>query len=157
MNAELFLRQATLSDVGAITNLVNLAFRVERFFIEGDRISASEVRNRLATGIFMLAERDNDLVGSVYVELRGEQAYVGLLAVDPAQQRTGIGRRLMATAEDYARANGCRSIDLRIVNLRDELPAFYRQLGYVETGVAPFPTGVTTKMECHFVTMAKTL
>jgi N-acetylglutamate synthase-like GNAT family acetyltransferase len=157
MRAELSLRHATLSDVDAIANLVNRAFRVERFFVEGDRISASEVRDRLATGRFILAERDNDLIGSVYVELRGEQSYVGLLAVDPSQQRNGIGRRLMAAAEDCARANQCRSMDLRIVNLRDELPAFYRRLGYVETGVAPFPSAVTTKMACHFVTMAKTL
>jgi hypothetical protein len=51
----------------------------------------------------------------------------------------------------------CGAIELQIVNVREELPAFHRQLGYVETGIAPFPSAVSTKMECHFVTMAKAL
>jgi GNAT superfamily N-acetyltransferase len=151
------VRIARLSDRDAITNLVNQAFRVERFFVEGDRISASEVRSRFATGRFILAERGDLLIGSVYAELRGERSYAGLLAVDPSQQRAGVGSRLMAAAEEYARANGCRAMDLQIVNVRDELLALYRKLGYVETGVAPFPSAVRTKMACHFITMAKTL
>jgi GNAT superfamily N-acetyltransferase len=157
MSPDLSVRTAGPGDRGAITDLVNRAFRVERFFVEGDRISASEVRDRFAAGRFLLAERGDVLIGSVYVELRGERSYAGLLAVDPTQQRTGVGSRLMVAAEDYARANGCRAMDLQIVNLRDELPAFYRRLGYVETGVAPFPSTVATKVPYHFITMAKTL
>ncbi len=157
MNSDVSLRDATPSDADAITNLVNLAFRVERFFVEGDRITAAEVRDRFASGRFLLAEKGDVLVGSVYVELRGERSYVGLLAVEPTQQRTGVGGRLMAAAEDYARANGCRNVDLQTVNVREELPAFYRRLGYVATGVAPFPSTVTTKLACHFVTMTKRL
>jgi GNAT superfamily N-acetyltransferase len=157
MISELSIRIAGPGDVDAVTDLVNRAFRVERFFVEGDRIGAGEVRDRLATGQFLLAERGGLLIGVVYVELRGERSYAGLLAVDPSQQRTGVGSRLMAAAEDYARAHGCRAMDLKVVNVRDELPAFYRRLGYVEIGVAPFPSGVVTKMGCHFVTMAKGL
>ena len=157
MSSNLSLRNAGAADVDAVTNLINAAFRVERFFIDGDRITASAVRDRLASGVFIVAETDDRLIASVYVELRGNTAYLGLLAVDPSQQRTGVGSRLMAAAEDYARGKGCRAVDLQIVNVREELSAFYRRFGYVETGVAPFPSAVTTKMECHFITMAKTL
>jgi hypothetical protein len=48
-------------------------------------------------------------------------------------------------------------MDLQIVNLREELPAFYRKLGYEETGTAPFPTDVVTKLPCQFVKMSKVL
>jgi GNAT superfamily N-acetyltransferase len=157
MGSNLVLRHATPSDADVITNLINLAFRIERFFVDGNRISPSEVRGRLVTGAFILAELGEVLIGSVSVELREERAYVGLLAVDPTTQRTGVGRRLMSAAENYARANGCRAVDLQIVNVREELLGFYRRLGYVETGTTPFPEGVTTKMDCHFITMAKTL
>ena len=93
----------------------------------------------------------------MYVELQGERAYFGLLAVDPARQHRGLGRRLIDEAENHARADGCHAMDLRIVNLREELPPFYRRLGYVETGTAPFPEGIKSKLPCHFVVMCKPL
>jgi hypothetical protein len=63
----------------------------------------------------------------------------------------------MAAAENRCRENGCRYVDLNIVNLREELPGFYRSLGYSETGTAPFPSDVTTKQPCHFIQMSKPL
>jgi predicted N-acetyltransferase YhbS len=157
MNFGMRYRVSTLADAEAIASLINLAFRVERFFIDSDRITTAEVRERFATGCFLLAETGESLVGSVYVELRGERAYIGLLAVDPSKQRTGAGSRLMSEAEEYARQSGCRFADIAVVNLRVELPPLYRRLGYVETGTGPFPADVVTKLECHFITMTKTL
>ena len=68
-----------------------------------------------------------------------------------------IGRRLIAEAEEYARAHGCRFMDINVVNLRVELPSFYRALGYEETGTEPFPADSPTKLPCHFVCMSKPL
>jgi len=48
-------------------------------------------------------------------------------------------------------------MDLQIVNVRAELPGFYRRLGYVENGTAPFPQGVPVKLPCHSVKMSKDL
>jgi len=48
-------------------------------------------------------------------------------------------------------------MDLRIVNLREELPAYYRKLGYVETGTEPFPDGEPTKLPCYLICMSKEL
>jgi hypothetical protein len=47
-------------------------------------------------------------------------------------------------------------MDILIVNLREELPPFYRKRGYVENGTTPFPD-VETKIPCHFINMAKPL
>jgi GNAT superfamily N-acetyltransferase len=77
--------------------------------------------------------------------------------VDPARQHRGLGRRLIDEAENHARAGGCRIMDLRIVSVREELPPFYRRLGYVETGTAPFPAEIKSKLPCHFVLMSKPL
>lgn len=138
--------------------VINLAFRAaESFFVEGDRITPEILQSMLDKGNFLLAEAAAGLVGCVYVELQGERAYFGLLAVDPARQHRGLGRRLIDEAENHARADGCHAMDLRIVNLREELPPFYRRLGYVETGTAPFPEGIRSKLPCHFVVMSKPL
>jgi predicted N-acetyltransferase YhbS len=151
------LRPATADDTARIAALVNAAFRVERFFVEGDRTSTGEVAAMMGRGAFLLAEDGGALVGCVYVEPRGESAYLGLLSVDPARQASGVGRSLVAAAEDHGRRAGCRRMDMLIVNLRTELPPFYRRLGYAESGTAPFPDNGRATQPCHFIRMSKPL
>ena len=151
------LRAAGPADAGAIAALINAAFQVERFFIAGDRTNEDEVRRYMARGTFLLAERDGVLVGCVYVEQRGDRGYFGLLAVDPAQHGRGVGRTLVRAAEDRFRRAGCRAVDISVVDLRTELPPFYRRLGYVESGTAPFPDPEKATRPCHFILMSKPL
>jgi GNAT superfamily N-acetyltransferase len=157
MAASITTRLATDGDAEALSALVNAAFKVERFFIDGDRINPATVRAMFLTGKYLLAEVKAELAACVYVEVRGERAYFGLLAVDPARQGQGLGRRMISEAEEYARAAGCSFMDLRIVNLRTELPPFYRRLGYAETGTAPFPSDAQPSLPCHFIEMSKPL
>jgi GNAT superfamily N-acetyltransferase len=158
MGDELRIRWAVAGDVDAIARVVNAAFRrAESFFVERDRIDAQTLRRMMEKGKFLLAEEGDGLLGCVYLELRGERAYFGLLAVAPARQRKGLGRRLIHEVEESAQGAGCRIMDIQIVNLRRELPPFYRGLGYVETGTAPFPAEVVTKEKCYFIIMSKTL
>lgn len=140
-----------------LARLINAAFLVEQPFIEGDRINPDGVRAYMEKGKFLLAEDSAGLAGCVYVELRGDRGYLGLLGVDPRRQGTGLGRTLMDAAENYFREAGCRAIDLRIVSARIPLPAFYRHLGYVETGTAPFSPNVPAKVPCHYILMSKLL
>jgi GNAT superfamily N-acetyltransferase len=152
------LRLAENLDADAITLVINAAFRAaESFFIDRDRIDPENVRQLLQTGRFLIAEDGGLLAGCVYVELRGERAYLGLLSVNPQLQKTGLGSKLMRAAEDYCAKAGCRFIDLQLVNLRKELPGFYCRRGYVESGTAPLPPGLETKLPCHFVKMSKPL
>jgi predicted N-acetyltransferase YhbS len=151
------LRTAEAADAEAITRLINAAFQVERFFLGADRIDTGEVRARLARGRFILAEQDGAIIGCVYVEPSDDRAYLGLLSVEPSLQRAGIGKRLMDAAEDHCRAAGCRFMDLRVVNVRTELPPYYQKLGYVETGDMPFPEEVRTIIPCHLLIMSKPL
>ena len=154
---EVLMRVAEPEDAESIMRLVNTAFRSERFFIDEDRVDLYGVRARLAQGEFLLAVEEGGLVGCVYVERRGERGYFGLLAVDPKKQKSGLGSRLMAAAEQRCRAAGCRFMDLTIVNLRKDLPQFYGARGYVESGIEPFPAAARAKMPCHLVRMTKDL
>ena len=106
---------------------------------------------------FLLAEDSAGLAGCVYVELRANRGYLGLLGVDPSRQGTGLGRKLMDAAENYFREAGCIAIDLRVISARTPLPAFYRHLGYSETGTAPFAPDVPVKVPCHYILMSKIL
>jgi ribosomal protein S18 acetylase RimI-like enzyme len=80
-----------------------------------------------------------------------------MLSIDPACQRKGLGRQLIDAAEARARDRGCRVIDIHIVDLREELPPYYRRLGYVETGTLPFSEPERASRPCSFVVMSKRL
>jgi predicted N-acetyltransferase YhbS len=154
---ELETRFATDADAEAVSALVVAAFKVERFFIDRDRIDPAKVREMLGTGKYLIVEDNGTLIACVYVELRGQRAYFGLLGVEPSRQGQGLGRKLVEEAESYARAAGCEFVDLRIVNLRTELPPFYRRLGYVETGTEAFAADAKPSQPCHFIRMSKPL
>lgn len=153
------LRFAEESDLPAILDLTNRAFRVESFFIQGERLDPERVRQYFEKGRFLLAEEAAALAGSVYVELRGDRSYLGLLAVDPDRQKSGLGRRLVAAAEEFAREMGAHHMDLTIVNLRTELPPFYQKLGYIVTGTEPIREDMVPRVTqpCYFIRMAKPL
>jgi GNAT superfamily N-acetyltransferase len=150
-------RMAELVDVYPLVSLINSAFRVELPYIEGDRIDAEGVRSYMGKGKFLLAADAAGLAGCVYVELRGDHGYLGLLGVDPPRQGTGLGRKLMDVAENYFRQAGCIAVDLRVISARTPLPAFYRHIGYRETGIAPFAPAVPVKLPCHYILMSKTI
>jgi predicted N-acetyltransferase YhbS len=159
------VRIATSVDASSITTIINDAFRVaENFFVERDRIDTAEVEKLLLAGMFLIIEVEGLAAGCVYVEPKFSiepssppRAYLGLLSVDPSRQKTGIGSRLMDAAEEYCRTLGCQFMDIRVVNLREELPGYYHRRGYVQTGVAEFPVDIATKVPCHFIEMTKPL
>jgi N-acetylglutamate synthase-like GNAT family acetyltransferase len=145
-------------DAEALKGLINAAFqKAEAFFIDRNRVDTETVRSLLEKGKFLVAEDDGTFLACVYLERRGERAYLGLLSVDPTLQRGGIGSKMMIAAEEHCVDMACRFVDLRIVNLRTENQAFYSRRGYIETGTEPFPADLNTKLPCHFVNMSKQL
>jgi GNAT superfamily N-acetyltransferase len=149
------IRAAEIGDVPAIVGLLNVAFAMERAFIDRDRTSVDEITQLLGTGTFFVVDGDGGgIAACMYIEARGDRAYLGMLAVDPAAQKRGLGKQMMAAAERHCAAIGCRAIDIRIVDRRTELPPFYRRLGFVESGTAPFDDPLLTR-PCHFLLMSK--
>jgi N-acetylglutamate synthase-like GNAT family acetyltransferase len=152
-------RFADESDTPNLLALINQAFSVEAFFHIGTRLDPDRIQPHMRNGRFLVAESGGKLVGCVYVELHAEQAYLGLLSVDPAQQKTGLGRRLVAAVEEFAREMGAHRMDLTVVNLRTELPPYYSTLGYAIVGEEPIPEQMRARVNqpCYFLRMSKAL
>jgi pantoate--beta-alanine ligase len=157
-------RLATLEDAADLARVINDAFIVEAFFKIGDRTSVEEIVALMsAGGEFLVLDNlepgtgTGTLSGCVYLKCTGDCAYFGMLSIDPAMQRQGLGRRLIDAAEARARNRGCRHMDIHIVNLREELPAYYRRLCYVETGTLPFSEPDRASRACFFIVMSKPL
>jgi GNAT superfamily N-acetyltransferase len=151
------IRTAERADALAIAQLVNAAFRSERFFIDDDRTDPDKVTALIEKGRFLMCFVEGAFVGCIYTEVRGERGYFGLLAVDPTRQRSGIGTILIAAAEEQCRFAACHWMDLTFVNVRQELPGYYRRHGYTENGTLPFPSDQIPKMPIHLVRMSKPL
>jgi GNAT superfamily N-acetyltransferase len=155
---EVRIRRGARDDVAALTRLINAAFTVEQVAFDGDRVDAQGVREYTKTGTFLLAEDSAGLAGCVYIELHSERSYLGLLSVEPKRQGRGLGRKLMAEAENFARDAGCRAMDLRVISPRaEQLLPFYLHLGYRETGARPFPADLASKVPAHYILMSKPL
>jgi N-acetylglutamate synthase-like GNAT family acetyltransferase len=151
------IRTAREDEAEALARLISLAYRVEDFFKIGDRTDRADVLERMKTGAFLVLEDDNKLSGCVYVTRTQDVGYFGMLSIDPARQGQGLGKRLIAAAEAHCRDAGCREMELEVVNLRTELPPFYRRFGYVETGTRPFTDTEQASQPCHFIVMTKRL
>jgi len=151
-------RLATPADVPAILELVNLAYRVEEFFVRGGRADEAEVRRDLAAGAFILAEGDDGtLAGCVNVAVSASHGHFGMLGVRPGAQSRGLGRALVSAAEDYCLDRGCEDVNIEVVDLRTELLPWYRSLGYSECGTAPFAAPDRQLRPCHFILMRRAL
>jgi len=80
-----------------------------------------------------LATEDMKLLGCVFVAEKVDHFYVGKLAVAPAAQGAGIGKRLLAAVERFARESGKPALELQTrIELTANQRAFGR-LGFVET------------------------
>jgi GNAT superfamily N-acetyltransferase len=153
-------RAATLADVTELVRLINLAYMVEAGMFRGDRTNDADVRDRMAKPnaailTFDDAGSNGRLAGSVYVQMRGDRGYFGMLAVDPSQRGRGLGRALVHAAEEHARSLGCAAMDLDVVHLRRELTTFYGPLGYTAIDEVPYPLPEDTNLQVRLIRMTK--
>jgi len=96
------------------------------------RLTHASLAEKAVKETCFIAIKDGRLVGCVFVAERPDAFYVGKLAVDPAEQGKGIGRRLMITAEQLARRLNKSALELETrVELTGNHAAFTR-MGFVE-------------------------
>jgi ribosomal protein S18 acetylase RimI-like enzyme len=81
-------------------------------------------------GEIVLAEDAHEIIGSVMVGHDGHRGWVYYLAVAPAHQQRGLGRRLMVAAEEWLAARGVRKCELMIRSSNEGAAGFYGKLGY---------------------------
>lgn len=80
----------------------------------------------------LVGEDAGKIVGSVMVGHDGHRAWLYYLAVSPALQKGGLGRKLVAAAEDWVKGRGIPKVMLMVRPENDKVRAFYEAIGYVE-------------------------
>jgi predicted N-acetyltransferase YhbS len=105
----------------------------------------------------LVATEGRQIVGCVLVtRLSGGRSALGLLGVDPACRRRGLGARLIAAAEMTAEnIFGSDQIELCVLAEREKLASYYARFGFAPTGEHRTVPLADATME--FLVMAKPL
>ena len=88
--------------------------------------------------LLLVAEHEDELVGSVMVGYDGHRGWINYLAVHPSRQGSGLGRRLMALAEERLGALGCAKVNLQIRDDNTAARGFYEAIGYRQDPVVSY-------------------
>ena len=79
--------------------------------------------------------------GCAVIDSDGDALKIDQIAIDPAYQGRGTGRRAMAALEELAIKAGFAEITLYTAQVHTTLVAFYSSLGYRVTDIRPPATG----------------
>jgi ribosomal protein S18 acetylase RimI-like enzyme len=129
--------QAARGDARAVAECVRAAYAhyVERIGREPAPMTA-DYEALIDAGEVWVARAGEDVAGVLVLRPQPPVLLLENIAVDPGRQRQGLGRGLMAFAEDRARAEGLAEVVLYTNERMTENLRFYPALGYAETGRA---------------------
>ncbi|HEX7304626.1 GNAT family N-acetyltransferase [Lentzea sp.] len=132
------------SDAGLVPEITALVNRVyadaEKGLWAGDtaRTTEAEVAELVRAGQIAVVRKDGRVVGSVRVQRLDDGAgELGMLVAAPEERGTGIGRDLVAFAEDWARERGLPRMQLELLvpqgwehPVKEFLRGWYTRIGY---------------------------
>ena len=142
-----------LAALAALAALVNSAYRgessragwtTETDLVGGQRTDAEALRAIVAApgNVLLMLRAEPGPLACVHLQQYGAGVcHLAMLTVSPRLQGSGVGRKLLAAAENWAvRHMGASAIEITVIEAREELLAWYERRGYERTGeLRPFP------------------
>jgi ribosomal protein S18 acetylase RimI-like enzyme len=130
----LIVRRAAQADVAALAAVAAQAYGgyVPRIGRPPAPMTA-DYGQAVRSGLTWVAVEDGEVVGLLVLVVAPDHLLLENVAVLPSAQRTGVGARLLALAEDEARARGLAEIRLYTNEAMTENLAYYPRRGYAET------------------------
>lgn len=127
------LRTATIDDLDAIMALETASFGLTAWARE---TMAAEMTSEWGRYVVAVDEA-GAIVGYVGLRAVGVEGDIQTIAVAEAARGTGLGRRLLAEAQQDARARGVQELFLEVREDNAPARALYASEGFVEIGVRP--------------------
>ena len=146
--SERAVRRATAGDADKLTALARAAYARHVPVIGREPMPMSADWRKLLREpeIWIVDEPGGETAASLALDIQPDHVTIWSVAVAPAQQRNGIGRRLMAFAEARTRELGRAELRLFTNALMEGNVALYRRLGYRETRREELPDRVIVHM-----------
>jgi ribosomal protein S18 acetylase RimI-like enzyme len=137
------IRPAIVNDTATVKEIVTEAFIGVYANIDhpNPRPTTVDFTPMIARHEVWLVERTTgpsaEPVGAMVLLPGPDRLVVDIVAIRPAEQHRGYGRLAIRFAEAHARARGIAELRLHTNPIFDRNLAFYRRLGFVETGREP--------------------
>jgi ribosomal protein S18 acetylase RimI-like enzyme len=139
------ITKATLADVSQLNKLINSAYRgetskkgwtTEANILEGIRTTEEELTETIenSKNTILKFTENNQIIACVLLMEKEQKLYLGMLTVSPELQNSGVGKKLLQQAEIHALALRLPKIVMTVISIREELIAWYKRHGYVDTG-----------------------
>ncbi|MGH1550496.1 GNAT family N-acetyltransferase [Leifsonia poae] len=131
---DVIVEPAVAADVPAIEALVREAYEpyVARIGREPGPL-LEDYAAVVVDGRALVARRDGAVVGLLISSVQPDHVLVENVAVAASERGTGLGTRLLAIADEQARANGVGEVRLYTHEKMTENLAYYPRRGFVET------------------------
>jgi ribosomal protein S18 acetylase RimI-like enzyme len=137
------IRRAAPAEAAVLLDVMRRAFAEYRGVLKPESSvfveTEAAIAGKLAAGGGFLAIENEQPVGCIIAELKGDHGYLGRLAVDPALRGWGLARRLMLTGEEFVRDCGLRSVEVQVRIALTGNIALFQSLGYRETARESHP------------------
>jgi ribosomal protein S18 acetylase RimI-like enzyme len=153
-------RFASSDDTDALVALIERAYRgpetagqwdSESHLLTGPRTSHDEIAGLIARvdSRILVCEHEARIIGCALVQRTDAEvsgavvsgAYFGMFATDPAIRAAGLGKLILAEAENSVRGLwNASAMVMTVISVREALIAWYERRGYRLTGARiPFP------------------
>ena len=132
MSSEFTIRRFRLSDMDGILEIERAIFPRDAY----DRNLFAEFFRECGE-LFLVAEHGRTVQGYMVTCIRGEQAELVSVAVDPAARRGGAASALMESTLRRLRRRGIARIGLMVRVTNDQARAFYESYGFEKVRRAP--------------------
>ncbi len=129
------IRPAVASDAQAVSELIDRAYEIyiPRIGKRPMPMTADHAAE-IGRGETFVLELDDRVAGVIVLVRQGDRLQIENIAVDPAVQGRGLGRRLLGFAETTAVRLGCTELTLYTNALMTENIRFYGRAGFTVTG-----------------------
>ncbi len=128
MSADIVIRAATAEDENLVIGLWRVCGLTASY-----NDPAQDYRLALGKGnseILLGVDASNHIVGSIMVGHDGHRGWIYYVAVDPAQQGLGTGRRMVSAAEHWLEERNIVKVMLLVRETNTKVVEFYNRIGF---------------------------
>ncbi|MBY0386217.1 GNAT family N-acetyltransferase [bacterium] len=146
------IRLATKDDIEKIVKLVESVYRgdsskkgwtTEADLVDGQRTDVgmiSEMMNEAGNEFYVIDANKFSLAASVHLKKELDHGYIGMVSVSTDFQNQKFGKKLLFFCEEKIVSWGLAKAKMTVLNVREELIAWYVRFGYKPSGqVLDFP------------------